>query len=145
MKMGKGIFLFLLVLLGMVGTCSCSSSWGGCPPHERSALILFKHELDDPYDLLSSWKGLYCCFWKGITCHRNTGHVVRMDLSTFRYYLSALVRNSSSQIFSALFQLQHLEYLDLRGIDLSPLPIPSQFQSLGKLMHLNLGECGLTG
>ncbi|GLJ13482.1 hypothetical protein SUGI_0213340 [Cryptomeria japonica] len=144
--MGKVILVLSLLLL--VGTCCCSSSsslWGGCPPQERSALILFKQHLHDPYDQLSSWKGSYCCSWKGIACHRGTGHVVRLDLSTFYYPLSAVVRNSSSQIFPDLFHLHHLEYLDLSWIDLSPLPFPSHLPSLSKLTHLSLFYCRLTG
>ena len=141
------MFPLLLVLL-LLGTCCSSSStsisWGGCPPEERSALLRLKQELADPYDGLSSWKGLYCCSWLGITCHRVSGHVARLDLSY--YALSAAVKNSSSQIFPALFQLHHLEYLDLSWIDLSPLPFPSHLpMTLTRLTHLSFFDCGLTG
>ncbi|GLJ13544.1 hypothetical protein SUGI_0214880 [Cryptomeria japonica] len=139
--MAKPMCLVLFFLLAS----PCSSLWGGCPPHELSALNLFKQHLLDPYDQLISWKGLYCCSWKGITCHSLTGHVVRVDLGNLLYSLSAVVRNSSSQIFPALFQLQHLEYLDLSWIDLSPLSIPSHLPSLSTLTHLNLEWCRLTG
>ncbi|GLJ13529.1 hypothetical protein SUGI_0214420 [Cryptomeria japonica] len=137
--------MFLVLFFLLASPCCCSSLWGGCPPHELSALNLFKQHLLDPYHSLASWKGLYCCSWKGITCHRLTGHVVRVDLRNFLFSLSALVRNSSSQIFPALFQLQHLEYLDLSYVDLSPLSIPSHLPSLSTLTHLSLLECGLTG
>ncbi|GLJ13704.1 hypothetical protein SUGI_0218610 [Cryptomeria japonica] len=144
--MGKPMFWVVLFLAMLASPCSCSSSlWGGCPPHELSALNLFKQHLLDPYHSLASWKGLYCCSWKGITCHSLTGHVTRVHLSPFPYPLSVLVRNSSSQIFPALFQLQHLEYLDLSWIDLSPLSIPSHLPSLSTLTHLSLRGCGLTG
>ncbi|GLJ13538.1 hypothetical protein SUGI_0214820 [Cryptomeria japonica] len=145
--MGKPMFWVVLFLAMLASPCSCSSSlWGGCPPHELSALNLFKQHLLDPYDSLASWKGLYCCSWKGITCHSLTGHVTCVDFSPFGYFsFSAVVRNSSSQIFPALFQLQHLEYLDLTGTDLSPLSIPSHLPSLSTLTHLSLHHCGLTG
>ncbi|GLJ13560.1 hypothetical protein SUGI_0215360 [Cryptomeria japonica] len=91
--------------------------------------------------MLTSWKGLYCCSWSGITCHTRTAHVIRLDLGLFWL----VVRNSSSQIFPALFHLQHLEYLNLTWIDLSPLPFPSHLPSLSKLTHLSLKGCGLDG
>ncbi|XP_057826093.2 receptor-like protein 33 [Cryptomeria japonica] len=140
--MAKSVVWALLFLLATLAyPCRCSSLWGGCPPHELSALTQIKHELIDPYYMLASWKGLYCCSWSGITCHTRTAHVIRLDLNPF--WLG--VRNSSSQIFPALFHLQHLEYLDLTWIDLSPLPFPSHLPSLSKLTHLSLKGCGLGG
>ncbi|GLJ13536.1 hypothetical protein SUGI_0214800 [Cryptomeria japonica] len=104
--MGKPMFWVVLFLAMLASPCSCSSSfWGGCPPHELSTLNLFKQHLLDPYHHLESWKGLYCRSWKGITCHSLTGHVTRVDLRNFGNPSSVVVRNSSSQIFLALFQL----------------------------------------
>ncbi|GLJ13532.1 hypothetical protein SUGI_0214630 [Cryptomeria japonica] len=87
------------------------------------------------YICYCSWKGLYCYSWKGITCHSLTSHEVRVDLRKFGYQeLSAVVRNSRSQIFPTLFQLQ------------PPLSIHSHlFPSIHTLTHLSFIGCGLTG
>ncbi|KAH9314280.1 hypothetical protein KI387_022907 [Taxus chinensis] len=124
----------------MVHTCCCSA----CHQEERSGIYNFKLGLDDPYDELESWRGLDCCSWQGITCDLHTGHVVRMDLSGFGYQLFS-ARNSSSQNFHGLLPLQHLEYLDLSGVDFYSLSIPSELAMLNRLVHLSLADCGFTG
>ena len=85
-----------------------------CIPHERDALLAFKHGVtSDPGGVLSSWRrdGRHdeqdCCRWRGVRCSNRTGHVHKLRLgSTF---LPELV----GQISPSLLALDHLEHLDL--------------------------------
>ncbi|KAK3118960.1 hypothetical protein QOZ80_9BG0711400 [Eleusine coracana subsp. coracana] len=138
-----------------------------CRPHERDALLAFKHGITkDPYGLLTSWRsGKDCCQWSGITCSRH-GHVVKLDLNR-TLGDPPLV----GQISLSLLSLEHLEYLDLSGnflqgrnqsvpkffsfmknlrhLDLSYIPfsatVPHLFGSLTKLEYLNLSNSSFFG
>ncbi|CDP05578.1 unnamed protein product [Coffea canephora] len=51
-----------------------------CVENERQALFQFKHGLIDESNRLLSWIGENCCSWKGISCHKITGSILKLDL-----------------------------------------------------------------
>nr|CAB3490070.1 unnamed protein product [Digitaria exilis] len=61
-----------------------NSTGSRCLPHERDALLVFKHGITgDPAGRLASWReGVEedCCQWKGVQCSSQTGHVVAIRL-----------------------------------------------------------------
>ncbi|GLJ25239.1 hypothetical protein SUGI_0483140 [Cryptomeria japonica] len=132
--MGLGIWLVLLLL----PIISCSA----CSEDERMSLLDFKKGLnfnfyrEYGYAPLESWRGLNCCAWEGVGCHPRTAHVLSLDLHFFEW----------SEIRGGLFQLLHLEHLDLSYNYFDhPLSIPPQVGELRRLKYLSLSECGFTG
>jgi Leucine-rich repeat (LRR) protein len=119
-----------------------------CLPHERDALLAFKHGLtSDPAGLLSSWRrdGGHgeqdCCRWRGVRCSNRTGHVHKLRLrNTGR---EALV----GQISPSLLALEHLAYLDLSNNELegSTGRLPEFLGSLKSLKYLNLSGIHFRG
>ncbi|WMV11870.1 hypothetical protein MTR67_005255 [Solanum verrucosum] len=87
-----------------------------------------------------------CCRWDGITCDGFTGHVIGLDLSCSR--LEGTIHPNSS-----LFQLRHLQTLDLSANDFSGSQFPQGIgilHSLGTttlkaLKILRLSGCNLAG
>ncbi|XP_066334778.1 receptor-like protein EIX2 [Miscanthus floridulus] len=114
-----------------------------CIPHERDALLAFKHGVtSDRRGVLSSWRrdGRHdeqdCCRWRGVRCSNRTGHVHELRLgggSTFRLDLAG-------QISPSLLSLDHLEHLDLSGNDLAGPTgrLPEFLGSLKNLKYLDL-------
>ncbi|KAM3317101.1 hypothetical protein ACQJBY_034983 [Aegilops geniculata] len=106
-----------------------------CLPRERDALLAFKQDIDDTYDVLTSWQKHRkdCCLWWGVTCSNETGHVIELDIGGT--YLEG-------KISSSLLSLEHLEYLNLNntyllGPDGTSL-FPEFLCSLSNLRHLDL-------
>ncbi|XVF78829.1 hypothetical protein PTKIN_Ptkin14bG0168500 [Pterospermum kingtungense] len=143
--MGRVIRILCLVLAFlhfMVSSWSFSSSFLPsshlCLPDQRVALLEFKStiSLDDDcemYPKTNSWnKSIDCCSWEGVSCNRETGHVIGIDLSN-SCLNGSLVANSS------LFHLHSLQRLDLsfNWLDGSPLENSSLFRLQG-LQRLNL-------
>jgi hypothetical protein len=88
---------------------------------------------------MKSWKAdTDCCSWDGITCDTENGHVVGLNLSNS--WLSGTLKSNSS-----LFNLRHLQKLNLALNDFSSSTIPSQFGQLVSLTHLNLSRSFLSG
>ncbi|XP_066334806.1 receptor-like protein EIX2 [Miscanthus floridulus] len=120
-----------------------------CIPHERDALLAFKHGVtSDPDGVLSSWRrdGRHdeqdCCRWRGVRCSNRTGHVheLRLGRGGTPEYLAG-------QISPSLLALDHLEHLDLSGSDLvGPTGrLPEFLGSLKNLKYLNLSEIPFYG
>ncbi|KZV22388.1 putative LRR receptor-like serine/threonine-protein kinase-like [Dorcoceras hygrometricum] len=55
-----------------------------CIERERQALLIFKQQVLDPNNSLSSWGSeeskSECCEWRGVVCSNTTGSVMRLDL-----------------------------------------------------------------
>ncbi|XP_028752980.1 receptor-like protein Cf-9 homolog [Neltuma alba] len=79
-----------------------------------------------------------CCSWDGITCDSISGHVIGLDLICS--WLQGQLHPNNS-----LFQLSHLQTLNLAYNDFSGSLISSQFGDLSALMHLNLSYSGFVG
>ncbi|XP_058111917.1 receptor-like protein 53 [Magnolia sinica] len=78
-----------------------------------------------------------CCSWEAITCDGATGHVIGLDLS----YLSI----SGLLDFKSIFHLQSLQRLNLARNDFDLSRIPSGFDQLTSLTHLNLSSSNFYG
>ncbi|KAJ4728603.1 Receptor-like protein [Melia azedarach] len=137
------IFLVLLSLFHL--------TLAGCHDNERYVLLQFKQSLvinhsasGDPsaYPKVASWnsdnENSNCCLWDGIKCHEDTGHIIKLDLSSSFLYGSI---NSSS----SLFHLVHLQWLSLADNHFNSSSIPSRIMSLTSLSYLNLSYSVFSG
>ncbi|XP_040361909.1 receptor-like protein EIX1 [Rosa chinensis] len=148
-KMCLILFYPLVVLslhmspLGFVSGLGRGTTNIRCIEKERQALLAVKQGLVGNH-LLSSWGGnatTDCCEWEGVYCSEQTGHVTDLDLSTlWQSYLPL-----QGKISPELFELQHLEYLDLSFNDFSHNQIPKSIGSLGNLQFLYLSDCNFVG
>ncbi|XP_028805368.1 receptor-like protein Cf-9 [Neltuma alba] len=134
-----------------------------CNPHDSFALLQLKNSFsvdqsasigcDEFYDDYSvsrlfknssypktaSWgNDSNCCLWDGITCDSISGHVIGLDLSCS--WLQGQLHPNNS-----LFQLSHLQTLNLAHNNFNVSSISSQFGDLSTLMHLNLSDSGFVG
>ncbi|GAY64370.1 hypothetical protein CUMW_232980 [Citrus unshiu] len=122
-----------------------------CHDDERSALLEFKErhinrDLDawkfNCRPKAASWKpeegDVDCCSWDGVHCDKNTGHVIKLDLSN-----SCLFGSINS--CSSLFKLVHLEWLNLAFNDFNSSEIPPEIINLLRLSYLNLSGASLSG
>ncbi|GKD25024.1 leucine-rich repeat-containing protein, partial [Tanacetum coccineum] len=130
---------------------SSSNNIHKCHKKHSEALLLFKHNLSsisypsgygctDSYPIMLNWNtSTDCCNWNGVTCDRSTGDVIGIDLSCGM--LRGTIHPNSS-----LFNLPHLQTLNLAFNDFSGSPIPSEIGMFSNsLTHLNLSRCGLSG
>ncbi|CAL5443171.1 unnamed protein product [Camellia sinensis] len=160
--MERLIWLFQFLLFFMqYHQVSCSSSISSfstcthhlCPPDQRFALLQFKHmftinssasdssfcgDLASPKMLSWNESCTDCCSWEGVTCDGMTGHVIGLDLSCSQLY-GSIHPNSS------LFQLSHLQNLNLAFNHFNYSHIPSAFGHFASLTHLNLSYSSFSG
>ena len=142
-------FFFLLLLL----TYFTSHTFSLCNHHDSSALLEFKNSFSvnisskpDIWPSCSSfsfkteyWKNSTdCCKWDGVTCDTVSGHVIGLDLNC---------NNLKGELHpnSTMFQLKHLQKLNLAFNNFSGSSFHVGFSDLKKLTHLNLSDCHLSG
>ncbi|KAK6280366.1 hypothetical protein POUND7_020633 [Theobroma cacao] len=106
-----------------------------CLDDQRSALLQLQQGLYySHYFTLSSKAELWdvntdCCSWKGVTCDA-LGHVIGLVLS---------YKNLSGN-FQSIFNLHHLQWLNLAENNFNATLFPSRFDKLPNLTHLNLSH-----
>ncbi|KAL4298992.1 hypothetical protein AHAS_Ahas17G0056300 [Arachis hypogaea] len=127
----------LLLLLLYTSSSTCSSVLPLCNHHDYSNLLQFKNSFAIDISLIgdsktASWKnGTDCCEWDGVTCDTTSGHVIGLDLS-------CSMLEGEFHPNSTLFQLTHLQQLNLAFNDFSHSPIYPGIGNLVSLTHLNL-------
>ncbi|KAI9095298.1 hypothetical protein K1719_026332 [Acacia pycnantha] len=158
--------IICLYLFFLSSSLSSSLNPPFCNSHDSSALLQFKNSFslhhsastscdmfyDDSYDYsatiqfknssypkTASWgNDSNCCLWDGVTCDSMSGHVIGLDLSCS--WLQGQLHPNST-----LFQLSHLQTLNLAFNNFSGSLISSQFGDLSTLMHLNLSFSSFSG
>nr|XP_033508825.1 receptor-like protein Cf-9 [Nicotiana tomentosiformis] len=127
------IFLFELAL---------SSSL--CPKDQSISLVKFTETFTiDTFASLksktSSWNmSTDCCLWDGVKCDEMTGHVIELDLNN-----CGLVGKADSN--STLFELSHLQKLDLSWNNFSNSHISPNFGRFSSSTYLDLSHSYFSG
>ncbi|KAF7815359.1 receptor-like protein 9DC3 [Senna tora] len=123
-----------------------------CIHYHYTALLNFKNSFSlnssaskycdgdqSSYPKTASWgNDLDCCLWDGVTCDSISGHVIGLDLSCS--WLEGHFHPNST-----IFQLSHLQSLNLAFNNFSGSSISSQFGDLVTLTHLNLSFSWFSG
>ncbi|KAL0321715.1 UNVERIFIED_CONTAM: Light-harvesting complex-like protein 3 isotype 1, chloroplastic [Sesamum calycinum] len=128
-----------------------------CSESERTALLMFKNDLNDPGNRLSSWTGANCCRWVGVVCDNVTGHVHEIRLrnpyddscARLNHHAAeheAYSRNKlGGKLNPSLLYIKKLTHLDLSCNDFGGTRIPDFIGSLENLQYLDLSEAGFEG
>ncbi|GAB4829562.1 hypothetical protein Ancab_040635 [Ancistrocladus abbreviatus] len=146
----KFILNLLSLLLFTASLCSTYSR-PLCHDNERIALLQFKLSFSInksassypyAYPKTEFWKSTGnrsdCCSWVGIKCDKESGHVTTLDLSSS--YLYGFITSNST-----IFELIHLQTLNLAGNHFRYSIIPSEIGRLSNLRHLNFSMSVLFG
>ncbi|KAG2686064.1 hypothetical protein I3760_10G158600 [Carya illinoinensis] len=134
--------IFLILVCSILPGFSIFLVSGQCLNEQKEFLLkLLNNSLE--FDLASSTKLRHwnqspdCCQWQGVSCS-SEGRVTGLDLSNES--ISGGLHNSSS-----LFSLQYLQNLSLAYNKFNYSQIPSGFDKLTNLRHLNLSNAGFAG
>ncbi|XP_027769645.1 receptor-like protein Cf-9 [Solanum pennellii] len=145
--------LLVVFLIFFLYQLSFSSSIFLCPKHQSISPVKFKETFtinphassrcyfrgQKPYPKTSSWNmSRDCCLWDGVICDDMTGHVIELDLGCSR-----LVGTIDSN--SSLFQLSHLQRLNLSWNEFHGSHISPEFGRFSSLTHLDLYNSNFSG
>ncbi|GAB4829566.1 hypothetical protein Ancab_040637 [Ancistrocladus abbreviatus] len=146
----KFILNLLSLLLFTASLCSAYLQ-RLCHDNERTALLQFKLSFSInkstssypyAYPKTEFWKSTGnisdCCSWDGIKCDEENGHVTTLDLSSG--YLYGFITSNST-----IFDLIHLQTLNLADNHFKYSIIPSEIGHFSNLRHLNLSMSVLFG
>ncbi|GLJ19355.1 hypothetical protein SUGI_0348700 [Cryptomeria japonica] len=84
-----------------------------------------------------SWRGFNCCDWYGVQCTQHSSHVIGLTFSTKHTYWISHNPYVYKTLIPVLFQLRHIEHLDLSWNSFSG-PLPKELFGLQKLRYLDL-------
>ncbi|GAB2289430.1 hypothetical protein Dimus_023739 [Dionaea muscipula] len=145
------LFWLILLLIILCAAAPTSSSPLLCHDDEKSALIQFKQSFSivadasthpSAYPKTLSWKptgnGSDCCIWDGVECDQHNSLVVGLDLSSS--LLDGPIPHNST-----LFELVHLQSLNLSDNNFRYSQIPTRLGFLVNLKYLNLSQSRLSG
>ncbi|CAI9268301.1 unnamed protein product [Lactuca saligna] len=138
-------FLYMLVVVNVIGSSLSHDE-------ECSALFQFKQSIIHQDDVacaaygsqvFHSWNNSFdCCSWEGVACSHDHDqyyvHVIGIDLSE-----RSLCGHINSN--STLFNLVHLQRLNLSGNNFGDSQIPSEIGRLKQLRSLDLSYSGFSG
>ncbi|KAH8939129.1 hypothetical protein BDL97_15G021300 [Sphagnum fallax] len=148
--------LFVIALLCVQSTVHASAT---CNAGDRAALLQFKSELVDQFNLLSDWNSTNpnCCTWAeqymgtAVTCN-SQGRVTSLLLSgrvaTSSGYTATLVRNTSynaAPFAASLGSLTDLQKIEIDFVGFNGVGIPSSWSNLKQLTFLDLTFADLVG
>ncbi|XP_062167101.1 receptor like protein 22-like [Alnus glutinosa] len=132
-------FFLMLICSLQLSFCIFVAS-GQCLGDQQSLLLQLKNSLvfsSDSSTKLVNWnQSADCCLWEGVKCKE--GHVIALDLT------NESIHDGLNNL-SSLFQLQHLQSLNLAYNNFNGSPIPSEFDKLTALRYLNLSYAGFAG
>ncbi|KAK1347757.1 Leucine-rich repeat receptor-like serine/threonine-protein kinase BAM2 [Heracleum sosnowskyi] len=128
------LFLTLLFQISLL----CVLATGQCLDSQRSLLLQLKQSLTFDSSLstkLVQWNQTTedCCNWRGVTCSKNGGRVIGLDLDNEG--IRSEIKSSST-----LFRLHFLEKLNLASNSFNGTQIPSGLLNLSSLVYLNLSN-----
>ncbi|CAN6722649.1 unnamed protein product [Malus baccata var. baccata] len=131
-----------------IGLCNGIPGWPPlCKERERQALLMFKQDLKDPANMLSSWvakEDSDCCSWTRVVCDHITGHIHELHLSPIPMSLgnlSSLVElDISGNQFNGSFtevigKLKMLTDLDISYNSFEGVVSEDSFSNHTKLKH----------
>ncbi|CAN6678529.1 unnamed protein product [Malus baccata var. baccata] len=120
-----------------------------CQENERQTLLMFKKDIDDSSNLLSSWVAEGdCCTWTGVACDNLTGHVRHLSdqLGIFKNLRSLDLSNNSisGPIPVSLGNLSHLKELIISDNSFEGVVSEAHFTNLTRLGTFSANKNSLT-
>ncbi|KAA3480820.1 protein BRASSINOSTEROID INSENSITIVE 1-like [Gossypium australe] len=119
----------------------------GCIESDRQALLMFKNDVTDGANRLSSWSLHHghgdCCQWDGVVCDNVTAHVLELHLANPRPLLDDYGSDAEneamerSKLRDFIGSIESLRHLDLSKAGFGGL-VPNQLGNLSSLEYLNL-------
>ncbi|KAL8146616.1 receptor-like protein 7 [Apium graveolens] len=131
-------FSCLLLTLLVQVSLLCVLASGQCLDSQRRLLLQLKQSLTFDSSVstkLVQWNRttIDCCSWRGVTCRKNSGRVIGLDLDNEG--ITSEINSSST-----LFRLQFLERLNLASNSFNDTQIPSGLVHFTSLAYLNLSN-----
>lgn len=134
------VFIFVSTNIPGYGNPPILLVSGHCQTNEQALLLQIKNTLSSTPALmsyLSKWNETTdCCTWPLVGCD-NVSHIISLQLNGDSYSIS-----HSGDTLSNIFNLKHLEYLELSYLKFSNSNIPSELENLTHLKSLYLRNCG---